>query len=106
MSETFPELFVVPPVKVIEVPVILKAPAPLLNVILANEVPAPKLLTGASLVVPAKTRSSSATGAVPPQFAPVVQLLFPPPPVQVLKQHLHHNSETEYCSKHRDDKNV
>ena len=47
-------------------------------------VPAARLLVLLNLAAPVgNTKSSPATGAVPPQLPGVAQLLFPPPPVQV-----------------------
>ena len=72
-----------PPDRLNAFPPIVKAPEPALMVMDAKDVPPAKSLLGDNRVLPPKTRISPATGAVPPQFAAVVQLLSPPPPFQV-----------------------
>src|SRR5579859_6119334 len=61
----------------------LKLPAVGLKAILLKSVPAAKSLFGVNCVVPSKKSKSPATGAVPPQLLGSLQLLVPPPPVQV-----------------------
>ncbi len=68
---------------VIRLPERVKAPAPLLNVMLPKVVSAAMSLVDDRRVVPAKVRLLLATGAVPPQFAPVLQLLSEPAPFHV-----------------------
>src|SRR4051812_35805662 len=58
----------------------LNEPAVELKPRLSNTVPAGKSLFGVNRVVPSNKSRSPASGAIPPQFAPVLQLLSPPPP--------------------------
>ena len=74
---------VAPIVKLPPLPLIAKAPAPLLKVTDVTE-NGPSM-TGVRRVVPANAIASPVGfGAVPPQFRPVVQKSFAPPPFQVL----------------------
>ena len=73
---------VAPPLRVNALPPMTNAPEPALMVMDAKLV-AEKSLLGVNRVSPAKTRASPATGAVPPQFAALVQRSSPPPPFHV-----------------------
>ena len=79
-------LLVTFPARVMRFPVRTKAPAVLLKVMFVKAVSAAKSFTGPRRVVPPKVSELPANGAVPPQFVPVVQLSFAPPPFQVWPQ--------------------
>jgi hypothetical protein len=77
----FEDEFVMPPERLMAFPLIVKAPAPLLNVMPEKEVFAVMVFEFVVRVFPAKNNASPATGAVL-----LSQLLFPPPapPLQLL----------------------